>query len=63
MIDKEVGEVGVIEEILDMPQQEMTLIRYKKREVLIPLNEELILEIDEKKKQVMVDLPEGLLDL
>lgn len=63
MIDKEVGEVGVIEEILDMPQQEMALIRYKKREVLIPLNEELILDIDEKKKQVMVDLPEGLLDL
>ena len=63
MIDKEAGVVGTIEEVLDMPQQEMALIVFKHREILIPLNDALILKIDKKQKTVHVELPDGLLDL
>ena len=60
--DKSLGEIGCIDEVLEMPQQEMAFLRYKNREVLIPLNDQFILEIDEKNQVVRMDLPEGMLD-
>lgn len=63
LIDKTLGRVGEITEVIEMPQQEMAALNYQGREVLIPLHESLIERIDEAKKEVHVDLPEGLLDL
>ena len=63
MTDKNAGIIGVIEEVLDMPQQEMALIKFKNRDILIPLNDALILKIEKKQKTVHVELPDGLLDL
>lgn len=61
IVDQSLGEIGTIDEILEMPQQEMAFLRYKNREVLIPMNEHFIVSIDEKGKVVQMDLPEGLL--
>jgi 16S rRNA processing protein RimM len=61
--DEHFGDIGIIDEVLDMPQQEMAFLKYKNREVLVPLNEQLILRIDEKAKTVLMQLPEGLLDV
>jgi 16S rRNA processing protein RimM len=36
---------------------------YKNKEILFPLNEDMIVEIDEDEKTLLVDLPEGLLEL
>jgi 16S rRNA processing protein RimM len=63
ILDKTLGEIGVINEVLEMPQQEMAFMVYKGREVLIPLNKQLIVEVDEEKRIVHMDLPEGLLDV
>jgi 16S rRNA processing protein RimM len=46
-----------------MPQQEIAVVVYQNKEVLIPLNEKLIVSIDEDKKVILMDLPEGLLTL
>jgi len=61
--DETVGEVGKIEEVVEMPQQEMAVILTDKKEILIPLNDSLILEIADDLKVVKMDLPEGLLTL
>ncbi len=61
--DKNLGEIGTIEEVLEMPQQEMALLKYKGREVLVPLNERFVVTVDDKTKTVHTDLPEGLLDM
>ena len=63
IMDKTLGEIGAIDEVLEMPQQEMAFLKFKGKEVLIPLNEQLILEVDEKNRLVHMDLPEGLLDV
>ena len=63
IVDIHAGILGVVEEVIDMPQQEMALIRYQNRDVLIPLNDNLIEKIDEKQQQITVNLPEGLIDL
>ncbi len=62
LLDQTIGEIGMIKEVLEMPQQEMAFLDYQGRELLIPLNEQLILKIDEVQKQILMDLPEGLLD-
>jgi 16S rRNA processing protein RimM len=55
--------VGTIEDVVEFPQQEMAVINYQNRELLIPLNEAFIQQIDKQAKRILMDLPEGLLDL
>ncbi len=63
LTDKTLGEIGPIEEVVEMPQQEMAVLTHKGREVLVPLNDDLIVTISEAKKTILMDLPEGLLEL
>lgn len=63
IIDKEHGTVGIIIDVLEFPQQEMALLEIDGQDVLIPLNDSYITRVDEAKKQVFMDLPEGLIDL
>ena len=61
--DKHLGEVGSIKEIADYPQQEMAVIHYNNKEILIPLLPDWIIHIDRDNKTVILQLPEGLLEL
>ncbi len=61
--DQEQGAIGKILKVLELPQQEFALVEYAGQERMIPLHEQLILEIDEDKQTVLLNLPEGLLDL
>lgn len=61
--DKELGKIGVIKEILELPQQQLAVVDYKGKEVMIPLNDTFIQTIDDKVKRINLELPEGLLDL
>lgn len=61
--DKSHGELGEILEVNEYPQQFVATVSYKEKEVLFPLNEDMIVEIDEEAKTLLVELPEGLLDL
>lgn len=61
--DETQGELGEILEVNEYPQQFVAAVLYQEKEVLFPLNEDMIVEIDEEEKTLLVDLPEGLLDL
>lgn len=61
--DLQKGNLGEIIEVKEYPQQFLATINYQEREVLIPLNEAFITEIDIENKQIKFDLPEGLLEL
>jgi len=63
LIDKKKGAIGIIEKVVEYPQQEMAVIQYSGKEILIPLNDQLVLEVKEKEKQLVVELPDGLLEL
>lgn len=60
---EEVGEIGPIQSVDEYPQQEMALVQYQGREVLIPLREAWIIAVDRSTKTVLMNLPDGLLDL
>ena len=38
-------------------------MKYKEKEVLLPVSDEIVLRADHVKKEVYVKLPEGLLDV
>ena len=60
----ETGEaIGIIEEIIENPGQILLAIKNENKEVLIPLVDEFIVALDRKKKEIILNLPEGLLDL
>lgn len=61
--DLQVGDLGEILEVREYPQQFLATLNYKGNEVLIPLNEAFITEIDIANKKISFDLPDGLLDL
>jgi len=62
-IDENEGELGVITEINEFPQQLIANVTYKGCEVLFPLNEDIIKGIDVVKSIVFIDLPDGLLEI
>lgn len=55
--------LGIILEVVEQPHQLLCRIEIKGKEVLIPLNEDTLKKIDHKKKEVLVILPDGLLDI
>ena len=55
--------IGDILEVIEQPHQLLCRLEIKHREVLIPLSENTLKKIDHKKQQVIVSLPEGLLDI
>lgn len=61
--DEILGELGLIREIYELPQQWMASIDYKGEEALIPLNETFVKEIDAEGKIIVTRLPDGLMDL
>jgi 16S rRNA processing protein RimM len=55
--------IGEIIEAIENKMNNMFLIHYQGKEVLLPSQPELIKMIDHKKKMIVMDIPDGLLEL
>ena len=62
-VDEDEGELGKITSINEFPQQLIAAVNFKGCEILFPLNEEIIKNIDVVTGIVTVNLPEGLLEV
>ena len=62
-VDETLGELGEIIEVNEYPQQFVATVNYQNKEILFPLNEDFIVEIDDEENILTLDLPEGLLDI
>ncbi len=63
IIDEQHGELGTVTEVLDIPGNPCLSLNHQGKEVIIPLNEELVTRVDAKAKKIYLKLPEGLVDL
>jgi 16S rRNA processing protein RimM len=63
MIDTNFGNVGNITAINDNTAQALFEIDRDGTEILIPMNDEFIVEVNREKKTITVETPEGLIDL
>jgi 16S rRNA processing protein RimM len=61
--DQKLETLGTISAVNDQSPQVLLIMDYQDREVLIPLNEDIVLGIDRDQQQVQVALPDGLLDV
>jgi 16S rRNA processing protein RimM len=63
VLDKKLGNLGKIVEFLDFKNNPLLKIKKSNKEIFLPFNEEFILDIDNKKKTITVQTPEGLIDI
>lgn len=63
VIDTNLGELGLVQTIYSMQAQDLLVMSYKSKEVLIPINDDIVLTADKQAKTLTVALPEGLLDV
>ena len=61
--DENLGEIGPVLTVYDAGPQDLLAIEHKSREVLVPINDETVKRVDKNKKQILVNIPDGLLDI
>lgn len=61
--DQNFGDVGVIKSINDSTAQALFEIDRDGIEILIPMNDDVIVKVDRVQKTIIVNTPEGLIDL
>lgn len=57
------SDLGEILEVIEQPHQVLCRIEVGGKEALIPLHEQTLRKVDQKKREVHVELPDGLLDV
>ena len=61
--DEHKGDIGVVEKILEFPQQAIFQIKKDSFEILIPVKDEFIVRLDREKRHIELNAPVGLIDL
>lgn len=61
--DANFGAIGVLKNVIENAAQDLFEISYKGKEILIPINDQFIKQVDREAKEILVETPEGLIDL
>lgn len=62
LVDSELGEIGKIERVDDYSGNLVFTLNRNGRELLVPFNDDFVVEIKETDKIIVLHLPEGLLE-
>jgi len=57
------ADLGEIVEVIEQPHQVLCKILLSGKEALVPLHEQTLRKVDAKRREVFVELPDGLLDV
>ena len=63
LFDETIGLIGKINDVHDYAGNLLLSVDYQGKEALVPLNEDLIVRIDEGLREIELRIPEGLFDL
>jgi 16S rRNA processing protein RimM len=63
LFDETLGLIGEITEVNDFSGNLLLSVEYQGKEAMVPLNEDLIVRIDEENKEIELRIPDGLFDL
>lgn len=63
LVDKQKGTVGVVEDVLLIGKQWTAMLTIQGKEVLVPLVEDWIIEVNNRNKFIRIELPDGLLEV
>lgn len=62
LVDEKLGDIGIIEQIDNYSGNIVFTVSFKGKELLVPFNEDFLLEIDKQNKIIKLRLPEGLFE-
>lgn len=63
VIDQQLGKLGQVLSFITLGPQQLLEMEYQGNQVLIPVTDEIVLKAKSDKKEIYVNLPEGLLDI
>jgi 16S rRNA processing protein RimM len=63
VIDVNHGETGIVSAILELPQQSLLSVDSNGKEILLPIVEDFIKEVDRRNRIIYTEAPEGLIEL
>ncbi|MCU0445591.1 MAG: ribosome maturation factor RimM [Microscillaceae bacterium] len=63
VIDVQKGTLGIVTNLYEGAQQDLLGMTYQNREVLIPLVDAIVLQVNHENRTIEVNLPEGLVEL
>lgn len=63
VIDESLGEIGEVKVIYDLETQDLLGVDHKGKEILIPIQDQIIQKVDKAAKKVYCHLPTGLLEI
>ncbi|MFH1160332.1 MAG: ribosome maturation factor RimM [bacterium] len=63
VVDAVCGDVGILEDVLELPHQALFQIRSGKKEILVPVVDEVVREVDRINKTLYIQAPEGLIEV
>ena len=62
LVDEKLGKIGNIDEVDNYSGNIVFTVNFNGKELLVPFNEDFLLEIDKQNKIIKLKLPEGLFD-
>lgn len=63
VIDRNKGEIGTVIETVSLKNNPLLKIKNKNKEILIPINSDIVESVDFTEKRVYINAPEGLIDM
>ena len=63
VLDTHLGRLGIVSNFYELPRQDLLAMQYQGKEVLIPVNDDIVIGVNHEKKELLTNLPEGLLDV
>ena len=63
IVDRNRGNIGVCEDVLDYGRQAVMQVQNPQGEILIPIVDDFIKQVDRKNKTIEIEVPEDLIDL
>ena len=63
VIDEAYGDIGKVKDVMEMPQQTILQIMKGYDEILVPLNNDILHEVNRSEKTLRIHAPEGLIDI
>jgi 16S rRNA processing protein RimM len=63
VMDKNFGNAGIVEEVLEYPHQAVLRVLLRNKEILIPITDDIVLDVDREKRIIHTEAPEGLIEL
>ncbi|TET20263.1 MAG: 16S rRNA processing protein RimM [Candidatus Aminicenantes bacterium] len=63
VVTKSGEKIGIVRDLLCIKENDLLVVEKGSREILIPFSKSICLEVNIKKREVIIDPPEGLLDL